>query len=158
MKKDVALNDLLGLDAVVAACEAETKKQLLENLAAHAGTALALEAHVLFDALWEREKLGTTGVGQGIAIPHARIAGLDKVQGFFVQLKTPLSFDAVDDQPVDLVFLLLAPQDAGADHLHALACVSKILRNSDFCAKLRKAKDEKALTQILESAVNMCAA
>lgn len=152
MKKNVALNELLGLGAVVAGCEAENKKQLLLDLAAHAGKALGLEAHSLFDALWEREKLGTTGVGAGIAIPHARVSGLDTVQGFLVQMKSPISFDAVDDQPVDLVFLLLAPQEAGADHLHALACVSKVLRNQEFCAKLRKAKGEDALVQLLKTA------
>lgn len=152
MNKNVALEELLGIGAVLAACEADTKKQLIQDLAAHAGQALNLEAHTLFDALWEREKLGTTGVGQGIAIPHARVPGLDTVQGFLVQMKNPISFDAVDDRPVDIVFLLLAPQEAGADHLHALACVSKVLRNQDFCAKLRKAKGEDALAQLLKSA------
>ena len=157
MKKDVALSELLGLEAILAGYEAANKKQLLQDLSAHAGKALGLESHMLFDALWEREKLGTTGVGHGIAIPHARVSGLDRVQGFFAQMKTPLSFDSVDNQSVDLVFLLLAPQEAGADHLHALACISKVLRDQGFCAKLRKAKDTKSLTSLLKSAsVDMC--
>ncbi len=87
----------------------------------------------------EREKLGSTGMGQGIAIPHGRVAGVQKMTGLFAQLDHPVDFDAMDDQPVDLVFMLLAPEDAGADHLKALARVSRLLRNQAVCEKLRAA-------------------
>jgi PTS system nitrogen regulatory IIA component len=151
MVKTSSLRDLLGEKAVLAAFQAADKKTLLQDLAQHAAQALALESHMLFDVLWEREKLGTTGVGQGIAIPHARVPGLSEVRGFFAQMEAPVSFDSIDGQPVDLVFLLLAPQDAGADHLHALACISRALRDQAFCAKLREAKGAKALLQLLRS-------
>lgn len=146
------LSDLLGPDAVMAGVEAADKKQLLESLAHHAAAALKIEEHLLTDILWEREKLGTTGVGHGIAIPHGRVPGLMNVCGFFAKLAKPISFDAVDNMPVDLVFLLLAPQEAGADHLHALAAVSRALRDPALCETLRKTKDSGALTKLLHNA------
>ena len=99
--------------------------------------------------LTERERLGTTGVGQGIAIPHGRLADLEKIVGVFARLDTPIDYDAVDKQPVDLVFMLLAPEGAGADHLKALARVSRLLRNQAACEKLRAAKTAEALYAIL---------
>lgn len=152
MNRPVALSDLLGPDAVLAGVEAADKKQLLQSLAQHAGQLLKIEPHILTDILWEREKLGTTGVGHGIAIPHGRVAGLTHVRGFFAKLATPLPFEAVDNLPVDLVFLLLAPQDAGADHLHALAAVSRTLRDQALCENLRKTKDVATLTKLLYNA------
>lgn len=152
MNRSVTLSDLLAPDAVLAWVEAADKKQLLTVLAAHASSILNVEEHILFDVLWEREKLGTTGVGHGIAIPHGRVSGLETVRGVFAKLQEPISFDAVDDQPVDLVFLLLAPEEAGADHLHALATVSRVLRDASFCAKLRQAKDAKSLSSLLREA------
>jgi PTS system nitrogen regulatory IIA component len=110
------------------------------------------EEHVVFDVLWEREKLGTTGVGTGIAIPHGRIEGLDHVYGFFARLAEPVNFDAIDDKPVDLVFLLLAPESAGADHLHALAIVSRLLRDAKLCEQLRRAKNEVDMHRLLVDA------
>ncbi len=151
MNKSIALSEILGLGAVIAGHEAQDKKGLLQDLAKHAAAALGLEEHGLFDMLWEREKLGTTGVGQGIAIPHARVPGLESVQGFFAQMSTPIPFDSVDNQAVDIVFLLLAPEEAGADHLHALACVSRALREQTFCAKLRGARDQDSLMSLLRS-------
>jgi len=100
-------------------------------------------------SLAAREKLGSTGLGQGIAIPHGRIAGISKMTGFFAQLDRPVDFDAMDDQPVDLVFLLLAPEGAGADHLKALARVSRLLRNQSVCEKLRAASQPAALYALL---------
>ncbi len=152
MNRPASLCDLLGADSVWVGLEISGKKQLLQEMASLAAARLGLESHVLFDVLWEREKLGTTGVGQGIAIPHGRIAGLDDVRGFFARLTAPIAFEAVDDRPVDLVFLLLAPDTAGADHLHALAAVSRALRDQAFCEKLRRAKDARALTEILKTA------
>jgi len=152
MNSSVTLCDLLGSGAVMADLEATSKKQLLQDLAHHASSSLGLEEHVLFDVLWERERLGTTGVGHGIAIPHGRVPGLSEVRGFFVRLSSPIPFEAVDDHPVDLVFMLLAPDTAGADHLHALAAVSRTLRDPALCMQLRKAKDEKMLSKLLRDA------
>ena len=152
MTRPAALSDILGPDAVLAGVEAADKKQLIFAMAKHAAQALNVEEHLLSDVLWEREKLGTTGVGHGIAIPHGRVAGLKQVHGFFAQLSTPIAFDAVDDRPVDIVFLLLAPEDAGADHLHALATVSRTLRDAALCDSLRKAKDNAALAKLLSKA------
>lgn len=149
MNRPFSLSDILGPDAVLAGVEATDKKHLLQTLAHHAATMLKIEEHVLFDVLWEREKLGTTGVGHGIAIPHGRIAGLRQVCGLFAHLATPVSFDAVDNRAVDIVFLLLAPEDAGADHLHALATVSRALRDPALCESLRKAKDASSIAKLL---------
>lgn len=152
MNRPVMLSDLLGPDAVMAGVEATDKKQLLATLAQHAATVLQVEEHVLTDILWEREKLGTTGVGHGIAIPHGRVAGLTNVHGFFAKLAKPIPFEAADNVSVDLVFLLLAPSDAGADHLHALAAVSRALRDPALCESLRKAKDAATLASLLRKA------
>ncbi|HAX90782.1 MAG TPA: transcriptional regulator [Rhodospirillaceae bacterium] len=148
----MSLCDLLGSDAVMAGLEATDKKQLIQTLSRHASAQWGVEEHVLFDVLWEREKLGTTGVGQGIAIPHGRVAGLETVRGFFARLASPIDFDSVDGRPVDLVFLLLAPESAGADHLHALAAVSRALRNTALCDQLRSAKDAAAINALLNKA------
>ena len=152
MNRPVTLSDLLGTDAVLAGVQAPDKKQLLQDLARHAAASLQIEEHILTDILWEREKLGTTGVGHGIAIPHGRVAGVTKVHGFFAKLAQPVSFDAADGLPVDLVFLLLAPEEAGADHLHALAAVSRTLRDPALCESLRKAKDASSLNKLLQAA------
>ncbi len=152
MNRPMAMCDLLGPESVLARLESTSKKQLLQDLSHHAAMSLKLESHVLFDVLWERERLGTTGVGYGIAIPHGRLEKLNSVKGFFARLATPVPFDAVDDRPVDLVFLLLAPESAGADHLHALATVSRLLRDPKLCENLRKAKDAPALCRLLTMA------
>lgn len=149
MNKPVLLADLLTTRSITADAVVSDKKALIRLLSAQASTALKLEEHEVFDVLWEREKLGTTGVGDGIAIPHGRIEGLEKVSGFFVRLASPIGFDSIDGHPVDLVFLLLAPESAGADHLHALASVSRTLRDAALCGKLRKARDSKTLYSIL---------
>jgi PTS system nitrogen regulatory IIA component len=141
--------DLLGPNSVIAAMKAHGKKQLLQELAARAAPLARMPERRIFEILNEREKLGTTGFGQGIAIPHGRLAGLDKIIGVFARLENSIDYDAVDNQPVDLVFLLLAPEDAGADHLKALARVSRLLRNQGICEKLRAAKKPEALYAIL---------
>ncbi len=143
------MRDLLGAQAVLLDLDPADKKALLQTLACHAAQGLGLKEHEVFDALWEREKLGTTGVGGGIAIPHGRIASLDRVCGFFARLKNPIEFEAVDGRPVDLVFLLLAPLDAGADHLHALATVSRAMRETSLCDKLRHADNARAVEKLL---------
>lgn len=141
--------DLLSPEGVVAALKVQGKKQLLQELSARASPLVRIPERRIYDTLTERERLGTTGVGQGIAIPHGRLANIDKIAGVFVRLETSIEYDAVDNQPVDLVFMLLAPEGAGADHLKALARVSRLLRNQAVCEKLRAAKSAEALYAIL---------
>lgn len=141
--------DLLTPDAVLASVKAQSKKQLLQELAHRASALTGLPERRIFETLIERERLGTTGMGQGIAIPHGRLAGFEKIVGIFARLEQPLDFDAVDDQPVDLVFLLLAPESAGADHLKALARVSRLLRNQAVCEKVRAATQSAVIYSLL---------
>lgn len=129
--------DLITPKSVVAALRVTSKKQALQELARRAAPICGLDERHIFDVLLEREKLGTTGVGQGIAIPHGKLAALDRLYGLFARLDRPIDFEAVDDQPVDLIFLLLAPESAGADHLKALARVSRLLRDKATTTKLR---------------------
>lgn len=143
------ISTLLAPDAVFPALKANNKKQLLQELAERAGKVTGLPDRRIFDTLIERERLGTTGMGQGIAIPHGRIAGLAKIVGLFARLETPIEYEAMDGQPVDLVFLLLAPEGAGADHLKALARVSRLLRNQQTCEKLRAATKPEVLFALL---------
>ena len=143
------LSDLVTQTGVVAELKAQSKKQLLQELSIRASQLTGLSDRTIFDTLLERERLGTTGVGHGIAIPHGKLSGLTKIVGLFARLEAKIDFDAIDDQPVDLVFLLLAPESAGADHLKALARVSRLLRNTQVCEKLRGAEDRAALFAIL---------
>lgn len=143
------LSDLVTQTGVVASLKAQSKKQLLQELSQRAAQITGLAERTIFETLLERERLGTTGVGHGIAIPHGKMAGLAKIVGLFARLDGKIDFDAIDDQPVDLVFLLLAPEGAGADHLKALARVSRLLRNTQVCEKLRGAEDRAALYAIL---------
>jgi nitrogen PTS system EIIA component len=121
------ISDLLAPDAVLTALKVQSKKQLLQELAAKAHLLTHLPEQRIFETLVERERLGTTGVGAGIAIPHGRIAEAGAITGIFARLETGIDYEAVDNQPVDLVFMLLAPENAGADHLKALARVSRLL-------------------------------
>lgn len=143
------LGDLLSPDAVRSGTPAGSKKKLFALLGEAAATAYGLEAAEVADRLSAREKLGSTGFGGGIAIPHGKIAGLPAVCGLFVRLDKPLDFASVDDLPVDLVFALLSPPDAGAEHLKALARVSRRLRDRAFTAKLRGAGSADALYALL---------
>jgi nitrogen PTS system EIIA component len=149
MARKIMMQEIISPQAINARLEATTKKQVLQDLAAFAAPQAALDSLAVFDVLWERERLGTTGVGAGIAIPHGKLGGLVEVQGFFARLSQPIAFEAVDDKPVDLMFLLLAPADAGADHLHALAVVSRLLRDPRLCEAIRRAKDEMAIYRLL---------
>ena len=146
------ISELLAPDAIVPALKAQGKKQLLQELAARAHAQTRLPERRIFETLMERERLGTTGVGQGIAIPHGRMAEAKTITGLFVRLETPIDYDAVDSQPVDLVFMLLAPENAGADHLKALARVSRLLRDKATCEKLRAASSAEALYATLTGA------
>lgn len=141
--------DLITPHAVLPALKAASKKQALQELARKAADLTGQHERAIFDVLLERERLGTTGVGHGIAIPHGKLPGLTRVHGLFARLDKPIDFDSIDDQPVDLVFLLLAPEHSGADHLKALARVSRMLRDANVCAKLRGSDNADAIFAIL---------
>ena len=142
--------DLLpGPDAVLAAVKASGKKALLAELASRAAALYQLDERRLFDRLLERERLGSTGIGGGIAIPHGRMAPLGKPCGVFARLANPVDFDSIDERPVDIVFLLMAPEGAGADHLKALARVSRLLRDRALVEKLRATDSADALYALL---------
>jgi PTS system nitrogen regulatory IIA component len=140
---------LAGPDAVLACVKASGKKALLAELAAKAASLYKLDERRLFDRLLERERLGSTGIGGAIAIPHGRMAGIDKPVGLFARLGHPVDFDSIDERPVDTVFLLLAPEGAGADHLKALARVSRLLRDRGLVEKLRATENADALYALL---------
>ncbi|MEY2926203.1 MAG: hypothetical protein RL367_680 [Pseudomonadota bacterium] len=133
----MTLIELLSDGAVAAGLTFKTKKALFQHLGQVAAREYGLDAGLVVERLTERERLGSTGFGKGVAIPHGKLDGLDHLVGLFVQLDQPLDFQAVDDMPVDLIFCLLSPPDSGADHLKALAQVSRWLRDPSFVAKLR---------------------
>ena len=143
------LSNFLRPNAVRVLGHSASKKRLFQDLADIAQTAYGLNAAMTVDALQERETLGPTGVGHGVALPHARLHGLERVAGVFVRLEKPLDFDAVDRMPGDLVFALFAPKDSGVEHLKALAMVSRTLRNEAIRAKLRSNTDPAALHAVL---------
>lgn len=143
------ISDLIKPDHVIAKLRATSKKQALQDLAKRAAEITGQPERALFSTLMKRERLGTTGVGNGIAIPHGKLATLDKLYGLFARLDQPIDFDAIDDRPVDLIFLLLAPESSGADHLKALARVSRLLRDKPTCEKLRGTDDAEALYALL---------
>jgi PTS system nitrogen regulatory IIA component len=146
------LGDILTTDGVKVVSAAGSKKRLFQELAEMAASSYGLDAAATLEALLEREGLGPTGVGHGVALPHARLEGTDRVRGLFLRLERPLDFEAVDRQPVDLVFCLLAPAGAGVEHLKALALVSRTLRDPAVCAKLRANSDPVKLYAILTEA------
>ncbi len=143
------IGELITQSRVIPALKASSKKQTLQELAKFAAKSIDAEERTIFDILLERERLGTTGVGHGVAIPHGKLASLDRLHGFFARLDAPVSFDAIDEQPVDLIFLLLAPESAGADHLKALAQVSRLLRDQSVCKKLRGSDSTDAIYALL---------
>ncbi len=150
--------DLISTDSVVADLRATSKKQALQDLSERAAAITGLHERAVFDVLMERERLGTTGVGNGIAIPHGKMANLDRLYGLFARLERPIDFQSIDERPVDLIFLLLAPETAGADHLKALARVSRLLRDKSVCEKLRGTDEVEALYALLtEAAANQAA-
>jgi len=146
------LTDILDGDAVKTLTSCTSKKRLFQDIAALAESVYGTDATAVNDALLERESLGPTAVGSGIAIPHARLAGVDQVRGMFMRLECTLEFNAADRQPVVLVFALLAPEIAGVEHLKALALISRTLRETDMQAKLRANADAATLHTILTEA------
>jgi nitrogen PTS system EIIA component len=146
--------DLLNSRAVKVVTTASSKKRLMHDLADVAESAYGIPAQRAVEALMERESLGPTGVGHGVALPHARLEGVDAVVGVFILLEKPINFEAIDRQPVDVIFALFAPEDAGVEHLKALALVSRTLRDQSFCTKLRANHDPVTLyTMITEAAI-----
>ena len=143
------LNDLISPNAILPHLQAATKKQALQDLSDRAGQVSGLPAREIFDALLQRERLGSTGVGSGIAIPHGKIAKVKSIFGVFARLDRAIDFDAVDSIPVDLVFLIMAPESAGADHLKALARIARVLRDPMMAAKLRAAHDSSAIYALM---------
>jgi PTS system nitrogen regulatory IIA component len=145
----IDLNKLILPGNIFSSLKATSKKKVFLELAARAAHITDLAECHIFEVLIEREQLGTTGVGNGIAIPHGKLPGLDRLCGFFARMDQPVDFDSIDGQPVDLVFLLLAPESAGADHLRALAKVSRMLRDGGMCEKLRGSRNPDALYALL---------
>ncbi len=143
------LGNLISRDGILPLLKASSKKQVLQELSSQAEELTGLDQRDVFDTLLQRERLGSTGVGHGIAIPHGKISGLKQIIGLFARLDDPIDFDAIDDQPVDLIFVLLAPESAGADHLKALARISRLLREPSAIEKLRVTKDRHGLHAIL---------
>lgn len=146
---DMEIADLIESGSVLADVRVSTKKQALRDLADRAADLTGLDSRKIFETILGRERLGTTGVGQGVAIPHGRLPDLDKLFGLFAHLDSPIDFDSIDDEPVDLIFMLLAPETAGADHLKALAKISRLLRDKETCEKLRGCSSSDALFALL---------
>ena len=145
------ISDLLTNDRVVDRLPAASKKQVIQEISRRAAEVIGLDERTVFSVLLERERLGTTGVGEGVAIPHGKVADLDGLCGLFVRLDRAVDFESIDDRPVDLVFLLLAQEGASADHLKALARVSRLMRDPVVRESLRDAADANALYAVLTS-------
>jgi nitrogen PTS system EIIA component len=143
------IGDLLDRNVIASHVSAPNKRQALAVAAEVAARAFKLDAARVLEALMDREAAGSTGVGHGVAVPHARLPGLERIRGVFLRLEQPVEFDSVDDQPVDLVFALLAPRDAGQEHLRALARVSRLLRHGDLREQLRQARTADAIHALL---------
>lgn len=150
--------DLIGPEAIVSNLRVTSKKQALQELAKRAARLTRQPERAIFEVLIERERLGTTGVGHGIAIPHGKLPELDRLYALFARLESPIDFDAIDEQPVDLICVLLAPETAGADHLKALARVSRLLRDRAVCDKLRGADSAEAIHALLTDSLKSHAA
>jgi PTS system nitrogen regulatory IIA component len=143
------LLDFLDPQAVLPALRVNSKKQALQEIAAHAARLTGLEAAAVYEALLQRERLGSTGIGEGIAIPHGKLSGLTRIFGLVARLEKPIDFEALDGQHVDVLFLLLAPEGAGADHLKALSRVARVLREPGLVERVRATRDAAALYAIM---------
>lgn len=143
------LGDLVTIEGIIPSLKAKSKKQALQDLAAKAAEVTGLPAREIFDTLLQRERLGSTGLGRGIAIPHVKFKALDGIVCLFARLEHPIDFDALDNEPVDLIFLLLAPEHASGDHLKALARISRLLREPSVLERLRRSGDRDAIFAVL---------
>lgn len=146
------LSDLIAAEAIIPSLKANSKKQILQVVSEKAAAVTGLPERAIFDTLLQRERLGSTGVGNGVAIPHGKLSGIGRITGVFGRLDKPIDFEALDDQPVDLVFLLLAPEGAGADHLKALSRIARLLRDPDTVAKIRGTDNAAAIYSFLSGA------
>lgn len=143
--------DIISKEAILDNIQASSKRELVQKMSNRIAALAGVDERIVFEAIWERENLGSTGYGEGVAFPHARIEGLDKVCAMFARLDEPVDFDALDGKPVDLVFMLISPENSGADHLTALATLSRILKTEGSCDKLRKARSADELYAILNA-------
>lgn len=143
------LTDLVAPNAIIPALKVNNKKQALQEIAARAAALTGLGERAILETLLQREKLGSTGIGLGIAIPHGKLPTLDRIFGLFTRLERPIDFEALDGHPVDLIFLLLAPEGAGADHLKALARIARLMRDPEVARKLRESREADALYAVL---------
>lgn len=146
------LSDFLDFDSIKPALPAGNKRALLQQLAQMAAQRLDLDTQAILASVTERERLGSTGFGEGVAIPHGKVDGLTQIYGLFARLSEPVDFKAIDSEPVDLVFLLLSPPDAGAEHLKALAAISRVIRHAPTLEKMRGARSRDALAAVLMGA------
>ncbi|MGI9400801.1 MAG: PTS IIA-like nitrogen regulatory protein PtsN [Rhizobiaceae bacterium] len=146
------LGDLLTPDDIYPTMRTSSKRQLLQDLSERAEIRTGIPARQIFDTLLQRERLGSTGVGSGIAIPHGKLPGLAKITGLFARLEKPIEFESLDDEPVDIIFLLLAPEGSGADHLKALARIARVMRESTTVEKLRETYESDAIYSLLTDA------
>ena len=152
------INEIIAPESILASLKPNSKKQLLQELAERGAAQTGVDEHDVFETLLERERLGSTGVGNGVAIPHGKLPGLEKIVGVFARLEKPVAFDAMDDQPVDIVFMLLAPEGSGADHLKALSRIARVLRNQSTLASIRQSGDPDAIYSLLTAVENANAA
>lgn len=152
------LSDILTKDSIIPCAKVTSKRQLLQLLAEKAADVAKIDSQTAFETLMSREQLGSTGLGNGIAIPHGKIKGLSHVVAIFARLDQPIEFDAVDDQPVDIAFMLLAPEGSGADHLKALSRVARCLRSEHMVDELRATRDKDRLLEVLSTPAEHIAA
>jgi nitrogen PTS system EIIA component len=145
----MSLDEILSAEAVIPGLRVNGKKQALQELSERAAAISRLPAREIFDAILQRERLGPTGVGDGVAIPHGKLTKCERICGVFAKLERPIDFEALDGLPVDLVFLLIAPESAGADHLKALAAIARVLRKPGIAGQLRGARDASAMYSLL---------
>lgn len=145
------ISEIMSVNSIVLSIKANNKRQLLQELAKKASEVSGINDRTIFDTILERENLGSTGFGGGTALPHGRLEELNKVYGIFARLNTPIDFDSIDGKPVDLVFLLISPESSGADHLTALAQISRILKDEATCTKLRAAADKEEIHALLNN-------
>ncbi len=143
------LTDLIAPDSIICPLRANSKKQVLQELANKAQELTGLDARDIFETILQRERLGSTGIGHGVAIPHGKIDGINRIFGIIARLSSPVDFEAVDEEPVSIVFLLLAPENAGADHLKALALISRLVKDKAMLDKISYANDARSIYAIL---------
>ena len=145
------ISDILSAENILLSFKAKNKRQLLQDVSHIIAEKIKIDERTICDTLQERENLGSTGFGGGVALPHGRLAELDKVYGFFIKLTTPIDFDAIDNQPVDMLYLLLSPESNGADHLTALAQISRFLKNKNLVAKLKGTNNREEIFALLNN-------